>query len=143
MDLSTITVSDFKALFVRDFTYGATSDKIMDADISRAFSEAKANFNQSLFSDDDILKLAYLYLTAHYMVLDLRTSMSGIAGGGEFSVASKSAGSISESYAIPAAYIDNPLLSYFAKTGYGQKYLSIVMPRLVGNIGAVGGWTNP
>lgn len=143
MDLSTITVSDFKALFVRDFTYGTTTDTVMDADITRAFSEAKANFNQGLFDSDDTLKLAYLYLTAHYMVLDIRGSIAGIAGGGEYSVASKSAGSVSESYAIPQAYMDNPLLSYLAKTSYGQKYLSIVLPRLVGNIGAVAGWTMP
>lgn len=190
MELSTITVNDFKALFFRDFFYlpiwsastvyntdnkiyyetnglfykclsdsvvaflptNATywlkySDNIynyiLDADIEKAFSEAVAVFNQGLFSDDDSLKLAYLYLTAHFLVLDIKTSLQGINGNSQYPVSSRSVGSVSESYAIPQAYLDSPVLSYFSKTNYGLKYLSMVQPNLMGNIVAVEGWTTP
>ena len=43
-----ITVADFKAYFVRDFVYSATIEigKVVDADITKAFAEAKVNFNE-------------------------------------------------------------------------------------------------
>lgn len=143
MDLSTITVLAFKAHFSRDFQYGTTPEQVMDSDITRAFSEARVNLNQSLFISDEEITLAYLYLTAHYLVHDLKTAASGAAGGADNPVSSRTVGNVSESYAIPLAFVDNPLFSFLAKTGYGQKFLSFVIPRLVGNIGSVEGATRP
>ena len=123
MDLTTITTSDFKTHFFRDFPYlnewdetepyntddqvyysvnglfykalsdGVTSiptntgdwervtdsinNYILDADITKAFSEAQFNFNQSLFGSDDNIQIGYLYLTAHFLVLDIRRSGQG------------------------------------------------------------------
>jgi len=190
MDLSTITVNDFKAYFRRDFLYlpvwtdagfyntgavvyytatelfykaksnGVTSvptetddwelqsgenidDYVLDEDIEKAFVEAQSSFNQSLFSDDQQIRVAYYYLTAHYLVNDLRTSARGIQSAGESIVSSRTVGSVSESYSIPDAWVKDPILNFYTKSGYGVKYLSLIMPRLVGNIGAVAGWTNP
>jgi len=142
MDLSTITVSDFKALFVRDFTYGTTTDTIKDSDITRAFSEAGAVLNQALYSSDAIIQMMYLYLTAHYLCLDLRASAANIEGSGSFPVNSRSVGSVSESYTIPQKYIDDPLLFMYAQTQYGMKFLSITLPAIVGNIMSVYGGTS-
>src|SRR5690606_2946854 len=132
-DLDTITVSDFKALFRRDFPYLPTYDNaalynsgtrvyypltalfydckvngtigilptvtenwtlvsddidnyVLDEDIEKAFSEAKVLLNQALFSSDENIQLGYLYLTAHYLVHDMRAAQSGISGVGSFAV---------------------------------------------------------
>lgn len=191
MDLDTVTVSDFKTQFVRDFPYlpewsaetqynngdvvyysttslfyqanqnGAplgtlptdntywddyTDDiynYVLDADITRAFSEAKIKLNQSLFGSDAEITLGYLYLTAHYLVMDIRNGQKGIQSAGQYNVSSRSVGSVSESYSIPKQYQDDPQLAYFAQTGYGQKYLSLIQSCMVGNVISVLGATRP
>lgn len=190
MDLTTITVSDFKALFRRDFPYLNEYDNtelynagdrvyypdtklfydcavngtqgilptvtnnwtaveddlenyVEDQDIQNAFAEATVVFNQSLWGSDAQIELGFLYLTAHYLVHDLRASTGGISGTGAFPVASRSVGSVSESYSVPAMYTDNPIFSFYAQSPYGLKYISMIAPKLVGNIGVVGGGTNP
>ncbi len=191
MDLSTITVADFKAHFRRDFPYlpeydnaklynagsrvyysptelfydckanGTTGtlptdaaawdvvadddidNYILDEDIEKAFSEAKIGLNQTLFSSDENITLGYLYLTAHYLVNDIRASIGGLAGKGVFALTSRSVGNVSESYGIPQAYLDNPIYQFFTQSPYGLKYLALVLPNLVGNIGHVAGATSP
>lgn len=191
MDLTTVTVQDFKDLFTRDFPYlpewSATQiynndaivyysttllfyqanqnavpvgtvptngsfwndyeddifNYVLDSDITKAFAEAQINLNQALFGSDAQVELGYLYLTAHYMVMDIRGAQKGIESTGEFAVSGRSVGSVSENYVIPDAYKDSPFLGYLAKTSYGQKYLSLIMPNLVGNVNAVCGATNP
>lgn len=153
MDLSTVTVADFKAFFRRDFPYAPATvqdsvcsnlDKyIFDFDIEKAFNEAKALLNQALFPNDDVIRIAYLYLSAHYLANDMKTALQGIESTGTYPVNSRSVGNVSESYTVPDKYLDNPQLAFFASTGYGNKYLSLVLPALVGNVGSVCGWTNP
>lgn len=196
MDLSSVTVADFKAYFFRDFPYlpiwdastlynigarvyyeptqlfydcavngttGTTpvqsftppavnpwtlvdnniNNYILDADIEKAFAEAAILLNQSLFTSDDNIRLGYLYLTAHYLVNDIRAGQGGIRASGSFPVASRSVGNVSESYSIPHAYMDNPVYSFYTQSAYGLKYLSLVLPGIVGNVVAVGGATQP
>lgn len=151
MDLSTITVSDFKAFFRRDFPYlPADSDSycdadkyVIDEDISKAYLEAQSVFNQGLFGTDESIRLAYYYLTAHYLVNDLRAASAGIDGTGSMLLNARTVGNVSESYTIPQAYVDNPLLAFFTSSSYGNKYLSLVLPNLVGNVGIACGWTQP
>jgi hypothetical protein len=142
MNLSLITVADFKAQFVRDFVYGTTTDTVMDADISRAFSEAIVGLNQALYTDDTTIKMVYLYLAAHYLVLDIRAANANIEGSGFFPVNSRSAGSVSESYAVPQAYLDSPILSIYSQTQYGMKFLALTLPMLAGNVVSVYGGTS-
>jgi len=190
MDLSAITVDDFKSLFRRDFpflneydnaelynsgnrVYYATTklfydcivngttgilptvtnnwsiavddldNYIIDNDIEKAFAEAKMMLNQSLFSSDDNIKLGYLYLTAHFLVNDIRAAQRGISGLGAFPLQSRSVGSVSESYGIPDMYLKNPVYSFYTQSAYGLKFLNMVLPFLVGNFAAVQGGTNP
>lgn len=190
MDLSTITVADFKALFRRDFPYlpeyddtelynagdrvyltstklfydcivnGTTGvtptdaspwalvadsidNYVLDEDITKAFAEAKIGLNQSLFTSDENIEIGYLYLTAHYLVNDIRAAVSGLSGTGDFTLSSRSVGNVSESYSIPQAYLDNPIYQFYTKSPYGLKYLALVLPLLVGNIGTVAGATSP
>lgn len=107
---------------------------IQDVDISRAFTEAKANFNPNLFPCCDEGRMAFLYLAAHYLVIDMNNALNPFALGGMGLTQSKSVGSVSESYAIPQWILNDKNLGLYAQTGYGRKYLSLVMPKLHGNI---------
>ena len=107
---------------------------IQDSDIMRAFKEAKVNFNAGLFGDDDTIKMVFLYLAAHYLVIDLNNAMNPMAMGFMGFTQSKSVGSVSESYAVPQSVMNNPLLSQYMQTGFGRKYASLIYPYLIGNI---------
>jgi len=150
VDLNSITVQDFKDYFTRDFPYlpagvqtNPDPNLVSDNDIEKAFAEAQMMFNQGLFGTDAQVEIGYLYLTAHYLTLDLRAGLSGISGGAQYPVASKSVGSVSESYSIPQEYLDDPYLATYTQTTYGLKYLSFVLPAIRGNVQAVWGGTNP
>lgn len=102
-----------------------------DDDIENAFNEAKINFNEGLFGDDEKALMMFLYLTAHYLTIDFRnatgTNQIGI-------MTSKSVGSVSQGYTIPAWINNSKALSVYATTGYGIKYASLLRPYLVGNV---------
>lgn len=191
MDLSTITVADFKAQFPRGFPYlpvwsdaalynkdavvyydvtelfykalsngvpvgtlptdddywilypDTITNYVLDSDIEAAFVEAQQDLNQALFSSNTYITLGYLYLTAHFLINDLTTANAGLMTTGSYPVNSRSVGNVSESYTIPDYYLKNPKFLFYNKTGYGQKYLSMIMPYLTGNVIAVAGTTLP
>lgn len=107
---------------------------ISDNDILRAFAEAKINFNADLFDTDAAAEMVFYYLAAHYLVIDLNNAMTSMSIGFTGLTQSKSVGSVSESYAMPKWVTDSPLLSSYAQTGYGRKYISLIQPYLIGNI---------
>lgn len=139
------TVDDFRGWFSRDFPY--SNDGILTGvtskDILKAFCEASMNFNPSLFSTDDEKKLSFLYLAAHYLVIDLQNSSQGINGRYEGIMSSKSVGSVSVGYTIPDWVMGSPIYSLLSQTRYGMKYLSLIIPLLIGKIGVVKGATHP
>ncbi len=135
--LDTITVEDFKNYFYRDFSFATDQSdytKIVDADIEKAFGEAYASFNEDLFSTQDEKNMVFLYLTAFYLVLDIKNSTAGLNSSFNGIVSSKSVDNVSESYYIPEWMKNNPLYSTYMTNGYGMKYLNLLYPRLVGNI---------
>ena len=107
---------------------------VTDKDIERAFMEAAVNFNPNFFVDDDTAEMVFCYLAAHYLVIDKNNALAPFGLGFVGYTQSKSVGSVSESYGIPQYMLNNPLLSGYAQTGYGRKYLSLIQPYLVGNI---------
>jgi len=140
-----VTLNDFKAWFVRDFVYATPLEStspsasaaiadVTDADISKAFIKAKISFNDGLFDDDDSLRTVFLYLSAHYLVIDRRTSSDGLGSSGSLPVVSKSAGPLSESYAIPPWMLNDPVLGSYATTMYGLEYLALIKPLMIGNV---------
>lgn len=147
MDLTTITVQQFKDRFYRDFAFinqnpnqdqpvPPNSEFIQDRDINNAFADAQGLLNQALLGSDVNITNGYLYLTAHCLSLNIKASESGVNSGGTgaFPVASRSVGSVSEAYQVPDAYKDDPILAQYAQTAYGQKYLAMVLPGLRGNM---------
>lgn len=191
MDLNTITVADFKALFTRDFPYlpvwvdtklynkdavvyydstelfykalsngvpvgtlptnilywilysSNIYNYVLDSDITKAFAEAQMNLNQELFTSDANITLGYLYLTAFFLVNDIKTALAGLQSTGSQPLTARTVGSVSESYAVSPYYLNNPLYLFYNKNGYGQKYLAMIQPMLVGNVGVVCGTTLP
>lgn len=150
MDLSTITAADFRHRFYRDFYFAnqnpdqdkpvpANTELVQDLDIENAFADAKALLNQGLLDSDDNITLGYLYLTAHCLCVNIKASDAGVNSGGTgaFPVTGRSVGSVSESYQVPDAYKDDPILAQYAQTAYGQKYLTMVLPKLRGNMVAI------
>lgn len=117
-----------------ELTNDSTDNYISDADILRAFAEAKVNFNAGLFNEDKTVIMIFCYLAAHYLVIDLNNASNPLAVGFMGFTKSKSVGSVSESYAVPQYMLNNKMLSGYAQTGYGRKYLSLVQPYLIGNI---------
>lgn len=117
------------------------NDYINDNDITKAFSQAKNMINLSLFGkNEELLKMCYLMLTAHFLVMDL--NMSNGNGASSFMITSKSVGSVSASYGIPQKILDNPNLSYLASTQFGLKYIQYILPLLSGNIMILNGRTS-
>ena len=133
-----ITIQDFKAHFVRDFQYASdyplecSKSYVTDDDLTKAFNEALANFNDGLFDDDVSLKISFLLLAAHYLSWDMQSAGQGSASTGVFPVVSRTVGSVSETYNVPLWLQHDPVLSAYATTRYGLKYIAIIKPLLIG-----------
>lgn len=138
-------VDDFKAYFFRDFPYTADGDYtgVTDADIQKGLDNAGMMINPGIISTQAKYTLLYLLLSAHLMVMELKTSSQGVAGSYSFLDSGKAAGSVSESIAIPQRILDNPELSMLCRTGYGAEYLFYLLPLLSGQIFTVHGMTKP
>lgn len=141
------TKDDFKSRFARDFKYGAGSDKVMDADIDAAMADAMTMFNSALFSTADG-KTAFLYATAHFLVtnvqavggLQAKPEGLGIQNEADGMVAGKGVNGINISYVQPPdMVVKSPALRQFWSTMYGQRYLGMLVPKLVGPFGAIYG----
>lgn len=130
------TVAEFKSHFDRDFDYGSD---VRDSDIERAFAEADATFNPDIYPVDAARKLAYLYLSAHFLTQDLTAAESG--GGATFNAGSRSVGSVSVTSEIPE-WMKQGEIAFYSTTYYGQKWLILTKPYLDGVVFTVGGGTS-
>lgn len=148
------TVAQFKGQFNRDFVYGPGLDTVQDADVQKALNVAATLYNPRLFDTTLIgvpptvtseALMAYLYLSAHFLVTALQAAGGlgkvgrGVFSQGEGVVGNKSGGGLSVGFVWPSSITDNAALFQLTKTVYGQEYLQILMPRLVGNVQAVFG----
>jgi len=138
------TVQEFKDYWFRDFPYSDNIEEgVTDADIAKAFTQANFAINQNLFSTQADYTTAYMLLAAHYLVLDLRLAAQGLNSSYQWAVASKSVGSVSESYSIPSRFQNNPYLTMLSQTGYGGKYIELLLPLMSGNVLSIPGRTLP
>lgn len=121
----------------------SVNNYVQDSDIERAWAEALISFNEGLGGDDDTTKIVFLYLVAFYLAYDLQLAAGGAYGQINFPATSVSVGSVSESYYVPDVYLNDPVLSFYARNGFGLKYLNMVYPKLIGNTRVVAGWSLP
>lgn len=142
MAFSNPTVEQFRQQFSRDFPYGTDPNtSILDSDIVNAFNYTNVNFNPDFWQDQNAYSLGYNLLSAHYLVMNIRQSSQGISGQFNFGQASKSAGSVAESFSIPPRVLENPEFAMLAKTNYGAQYLLLLLPQLSGQVFSVRGHT--
>lgn len=143
MPFTNPTVADFKAYFTRDFPYGVTPETVNDSDIQRAIDEAAVFINSELFGAQVNYNIGFLLLSAHNLVMNLRMSSQGLSGQFSWLQQSRSAGSVSESLAIPQRILDNAEYAMLTKTNYGAKFLFMILPQLSGQVYTVRGRTLP
>jgi hypothetical protein len=141
------TLDDFKKRFLRDFKYGKGLDTVTDTDIANAMQDAMTVFNPGLFSVADGWT-GFLYLTAHYVRINIEAAGGlqaeneglGIENQAEQLLSSSGAGGVNQSFVEPPSFIKNiPLLLQLWLTTYGQKYVAMLQPKLVGAMGAIEG----
>lgn len=138
------SVSDFREYFQRDFPFGTDPKcSVLDFDITKAFGQAKFNFNPDLFCSQEQFTIGFLYLTAHYLCVDFRASSQGINGQFAWLEQSKSVGDVSQSFQIPDRILADPYMAMLTQTNYGAKYLQLLLPQLCGQIFTVAGYTHP
>jgi hypothetical protein len=144
MSFTNPSVADFKARFTRDFPYGSDeSENVLDSDITTAISDAELNINTAIFGTQEQYSYAFLLLSAHYLVENLRASSQGISGQFSWLQSSRGVGSVSESLAIPDQILANPAYSFYSKTNYGARYLMYIWPLIKGVAFTVEGGTRP
>lgn len=137
------TVTDFKNYFTRDFPYGTDPQvSVTDADIERAQSEAECQINTALFGGQNCFDMAFNYLTAHFLVTNLKNSSQGLSGQAEGILSSKSVSSVSSSFQFPNEWLNNPMFMMIGKTPYGMRYLEIIYPLTRGAMFVTAGKTH-
>lgn len=138
------TVADFKNYFTRDFPYGTDPNtSVLDSDISKAYGQVNFAINPALFINQENYTLGYLWLSAHWLVTDLRASSQGISGQYNWLENNKAVGSVSAGFQVPQRILDNPSFAMLSKTNYGAKYLQLILPQLAGQIFIAPGHTKP
>ena len=113
-------------------TIDSVENYILDTDISNAICEASLSFNEGLWGCKNEKNIAFGYLVAHYLCCDIQTALQGISSTGNYPIQNKTVGSVSVGFAIPLMYLNDPFIGYLNKTGFGQKYFSLLLPRLRG-----------
>lgn len=113
-------------------------DYVCDTDINNAKAEA-----EEVANEDILTELSFMYLVAFYLCYDLDLALSGASGQNAFAVSSKKVGSVSETYTVPKWIEDDPYLSFYARNGFGMKYLSLIRGKIIGNVSVVAGTTTP
>lgn len=126
-------------------TDSSVDEYVDEDDILNAMAEARGNYNYSFFeNDEELLKITFMLLTAHYLSVDLgMRGNENYQGAGGLLMASKSVGSVSASYNIPDYLKNNPFYSFLATTPFGIKYSSYLFGRMTGAVFVVGGATLP
>ena len=146
-----VTVTEFKAEFSREFVYGVGLDSVRDADLNRAFVDALSVYNPCLW-DSNSAKPAFMYAAAHFLVLNIQTAGGvgcgptniGLLNVADGVITSKTAGPLTVSYTEPPEFVKRSMsLLPFWKTTFGQMYVQMLGPRLIGNVVTVLGEVDP
>ena len=132
------TPAQFQIFFARDFEFTtdpANLELVSVNDINRAMTDALDNFPSGLFSTDAVSTNAFMYLVAFCMVRNIQMSQKGIASqGNKFMISGNSVAGVSTSFSIPEQYMKDPFLASLTGNQYGQRYLEMILPYLIGNV---------
>lgn len=144
------SIDDFKGYFNREFVYEAGQNNVMDSDITKAINEAATGtqFNRGMFDAIETQKIAFLYLTAHLMVLKIQGAGGlsatprgkGVLDGGSGVVVASGVGQANLTYQVPPERVAKSavLLDLF-RTTFGQRYMAMCDNFIKGNMAVVAG----
>lgn len=144
-----VAIQDNIATLPTDTEYWSLVDSetnvyVLDSDIEKAYFQAKQFFNPALFDNENDLLSYICYLIAHYLVIDIQMSQEGVNSTGYYIPSHTTVGDVSESYSNPTnSQGDSFILYQLNQTRYGQKYLSLISPLLVGHFNSIRGTTTP
>lgn len=124
-------VDQFKAYYP-NFPYGTTPENVTDQNVQQAIYDSAIFIQPLFFSNQDAYTQGFFWLSAHFLVMNLRAQTTGLQGQAPWLQSGKGVGSVNESFAIPQRILDNPELALLSKTYYGQKYLFFILPQLTG-----------
>lgn len=139
-----ISVAQFQSFYDRDFPFGPDMNtQVRIQDILKAFQQANAQINAKRYLTQQSWNNGSLWLAAHYLCVNINNSSQGLNGQFNWGEQSKSAGGISQSFAIPPAISNSVVFNAFTKTTYGAAWVIDIYPRLTGGMSSVEGWTKP
>lgn len=144
-----VAIQDNIATLPTDTEYWSLVDSetnvyVLDSDIEKAYFQARQFFNPNLFDNENDLLSYICYLIAHYLVIDIQMSQEGVNSTGYYIPNHTTVGDVSESYSNPTnSQGDSFILYQLNQTRYGQKYLSLISPLLVGHFNSIRGTTTP
>lgn len=142
--LKTLIVQDFKEYFPDNFPYiDEVGNNQLDHYINNALNQAINEINPNLFPNNNTLLRGVFYLSAHYLVLNMREADIGIQSLGQQIVSNKKVKDVQESYTIPFYLLQDPILNGYSTTNYGIRYLNMIANELKGNIIHIPGTTLP
>lgn len=149
------TVEEFKIFFARDFPFQPTPDPdavppividpskyVQDSDIVKAFMMANTKFLECCLPDQESYTVAYMYLAAHVLSNNFKTSNGGMNGSFSFGSTSQSVGSVSISNSLPGDIATSPIWAWYISTPYGVEYVMMIYPCTLGAFGSVPGRTH-
>lgn len=138
------SVAQFQSYYDRDFPFGTDiNTQVRIQDVLKAFQQANAQLNGTLYLSQGSWTLGYLWLAAHYLCTNINASSQGLNGQFNWGEQSKSADGVSQSFAIPPDIASSVVFNAFTKTNYGAMYILDVYPRLTGGMSSTRGWTKP
>ncbi len=159
-------VADFKAQpdIALAFPFGEGSAAVSDAQIQQALNQAAAGsiFPANLFSTTPLgptganpqtseAMMAFNYLAAHFLWKSIQSRgglrapgyKGGATSAGLGVTQSAGVGPVNSSKDWPTAIKDNPILFQLTQSPWGEMYLLMLAPYLVGNVGIVCGQQLP
>ena len=114
---------------------------VLDTDVADAIIQADMTINTNL--SPGLIEIAHKYLSAHILCDSISMSRTGLQSQYNGIVASKSVGSVSESFSIPEKMLKVPTFAWLNTTKYGNKYISLIYPYIIGGVGIAFGGSTP
>lgn len=120
------------------------SSYVLDSMIEEAMAEASTLIRPECAVREEDYKIAFMYATAHCLVMDWKMRNQGInAGGTAGIITGRTAGKMSAHYTISPLIQQYPQYEWWFKTPFGEKMMMIILKRRIGYILlAKGSWTS-
>ena len=117
--------------------------KVTNRDISSAMAMTPPNINKGLFDDEASYQVGFNLLAAHYLVTNLLASSQGVKSQYDWLTIQRTVGNVNASFSIPSRVKNSVFLSTLMATRYGAQYVSLISPKLTGNVVVAFGATTP